>query len=86
MESANFDHMFVDFQQAGGATPVRLYEWLDATMADTPGNPIVNVGASSGWSVFSRRADSLAGRAAIRVYRRRRRFDATPLRAVTRFA
>ncbi len=61
MESASFDHMFVDFQQAGGATPVRLFEWLDATMTDAPGNPAVNIGESSGWSVVSRRADSLAG-------------------------
>jgi uncharacterized repeat protein (TIGR01451 family)/fimbrial isopeptide formation D2 family protein len=61
MESATFDHMFVDYQQAGGATPVRLFEWLDATMTDAPGNPAVNIGASAGWSQFSRRADSLAG-------------------------
>jgi uncharacterized repeat protein (TIGR01451 family) len=61
MESATFDRMFVDFQQAGGATPVRLFEWQDATMTDAPGNPAVNIGASSGWSVLSRRADSLAG-------------------------
>jgi len=61
MESANFDHMFLDYQQAGGATPVRLFDWLDATMTDPPGNPTVNVPASAGWGVFSRRADSLAG-------------------------
>jgi uncharacterized repeat protein (TIGR01451 family) len=61
MESANFDHMFVDYQQAGGATPVRVFEWQDATMTDVPGNPPVNVPASAGWGVFSRRADSLAG-------------------------
>jgi len=61
MENANFDHMFVDAQQVGGATPVRLFEWLDATMTDAPGNPAVNIGASAGWGVFSRRADSLAG-------------------------
>ena len=45
MESANFDHMFVDFQQAGGATPVRLFEFLDGTMTNPPGNPTVNVPA-----------------------------------------
>lgn len=61
MENATFDHMFVDFQQVGGATPVRLFEHHDATMTDGPGNPTVNIGASSGWSVHSRRADSLAG-------------------------
>jgi uncharacterized repeat protein (TIGR01451 family) len=61
IESASFDHAFVDYQQAGGATPVRLFEWLDATMTNAPGNPVVNIGASSGWSLLSRRADSLAG-------------------------
>ena len=61
MESANFDHLFVDFQQVGGATPVRLFEFLDATMTDAPGNPATNIGASAGWAQMSRRADGLAG-------------------------
>ena len=61
MESATFDHAFVDLQQVGGATPVRLFEWLDATMTNPPGNPAVNIGESPGWSTLSRRADSLAG-------------------------
>ncbi|HQZ61033.1 MAG TPA: choice-of-anchor D domain-containing protein [Dokdonella sp.] len=61
MESANFDHLFVDFQQAGGATPVRLFEFLDATMTNAAGNPATNIGASAGWAQMSRRADSLAG-------------------------
>jgi uncharacterized repeat protein (TIGR01451 family) len=61
MENSATDHLFVDYQQAGGATPTRLFEWRDGTMTDAPGNPVVNIGASSGWSVLSRRADSLAG-------------------------
>jgi uncharacterized repeat protein (TIGR01451 family) len=64
VETANFDHMFVDFQQAGGATPVRLYEWLEPTPISASagtGNPQANIGGSAGWGVFSRRADSLAG-------------------------
>ncbi|MBS1786344.1 MAG: HYR domain-containing protein, partial [Acidobacteria bacterium] len=64
IETANFDHMFVDFQQAGGATPVRLYEWLDPTPISASagtGNPQANIGGSIGWGLFSRRADSLAG-------------------------
>ncbi|WP_257385976.1 beta strand repeat-containing protein [Tahibacter caeni] len=64
VETANFDHMFVDFQQVGGATPVRLYEWLDPTPISASagtGNPQNNIGGSYGWGVFSRRADSLAG-------------------------
>ncbi|HET7843917.1 MAG TPA: proprotein convertase P-domain-containing protein, partial [Xanthomonadales bacterium] len=61
IENASFDHMFVDAQQVGGATPVRLFEWLDATPTDTVGNPTVTYGESSGWGVFERRVDSLAG-------------------------
>ncbi len=61
MENTTFDHAYVDYQQAGGATPIRLWEWLNATMTDAPGNPAVNIGASSGWSMFTARADSLAG-------------------------
>src|SRR6185295_204399 len=64
VETANFDHMFVDFQQVGGATPVRLYEWLEPTPISASagtGNPQANIGGSAGWGVFSRRADSLAG-------------------------
>ena len=56
IESANFDHMFVDFQQAGGATPVRLFEWLGATMIATVGSTRqVNIPESAGWGLFSRR-------------------------------
>ena len=61
MESASFDHAFVDYQQAGGATPVRLFEWRDATMNSAVGSPLVTIGETSGWSTLSRRADSLAG-------------------------
>jgi uncharacterized repeat protein (TIGR01451 family) len=64
VETANFDHMFVDHQQVGGATPVRLYEWLDPTPISASagtGNPQANIGGSYGWGVFERRADSLAG-------------------------
>jgi uncharacterized repeat protein (TIGR01451 family) len=64
IKTANFDHMFVDAQQVGGATPVRLYEWLDPTPISASagtGNPQANIGGSYGWGVLSRRADSLAG-------------------------
>jgi uncharacterized repeat protein (TIGR01451 family) len=64
IETANFDHMFVDFQQVGGAAPVRLYEWKEPTPISASagtGNPQVNIGGSYGWGRHSRRADSLAG-------------------------
>ncbi|MFO1351310.1 MAG: hypothetical protein U1F68_11820 [Gammaproteobacteria bacterium] len=49
IEAANFDHMFVDYQQVGGATPVRLYEWLEPTPISASagtGNPQANIGGS----------------------------------------
>ena len=64
VESANFDHMFVDAQQVGGATPVRLYDWVEPTPISASagtGNPQVNIGGAVGWGVFSRSIDSLAG-------------------------
>ncbi len=61
IESSSFDRAFVDLQQVGGATPVRLWEWLDATMTDTVGSPTVTIQESAGWSQMRARADSLAG-------------------------
>jgi len=62
MESANFDHYNVTARQVGTpANAVRLFEFLDATMTNPPGNPAVQVGASAGWGRQSVRADSLAG-------------------------
>lgn len=54
MESASFDHYFVDVREVGNPTnSLRVFQWYDATMTDAPGNPVVNIGASAGWSVFS---------------------------------
>ena len=61
MESTNFDHYNVTAREVGGANPVNLFEWLDATMNNTVGNPTTTIGESSGWSQLSRRVDSLAG-------------------------
>ena len=61
IENASFDRAFVDIQQVGGATPARLWEWLDATMTNAPFSPTVNIGASAGWGIHTGRADGLAG-------------------------
>lgn len=61
MESASFDNYSVTAREVGGANPVRLFEWLDATMTNTVGNPSATVQESSGWSQYTRRVDSLAG-------------------------
>ena len=61
IESANFDHAFVDAQEAGGANPIRLFDWLGATMNNTVGNPAVTINESAGWANYTGRADALAG-------------------------
>jgi len=62
VESANFDHASVDARQVGApATAIRLFEFLDATMNNTVGNPTVTISESSGWSLQEARADALAG-------------------------
>ncbi len=50
MESASFDHAYIQMQEAGGANPTRLWTWLDATMTSAAGNPAVTVQQSAGWS------------------------------------
>ncbi|TAH46580.1 MAG: choice-of-anchor D domain-containing protein [Gammaproteobacteria bacterium] len=61
VESRNFDGYSVTAQEVGGANPVRLFEWLDATMNNTVGNPAVTIAESAGWAQFTRQVDSLAG-------------------------
>ncbi|MCZ7651960.1 MAG: proprotein convertase P-domain-containing protein [Thermoanaerobaculia bacterium] len=61
MESASFDKYTVDIREAGGANPTRLFEWLDATMNSTVGNPSATIAESAGWGPIERRADAYAG-------------------------
>ncbi|MDA0246252.1 MAG: pre-peptidase C-terminal domain-containing protein [Chloroflexi bacterium] len=61
IENATFDHAWVDVQQAGGASPTRLWEWLDATMTNVVGNPTVTISESAGWGVHTRDISSYLG-------------------------
>jgi uncharacterized repeat protein (TIGR01451 family) len=61
IESASFDHASVDVENFGGGGATRLFEWLDATMNNTVGNPSATINESSGWSKVSARADAYAG-------------------------
>ena len=54
LESASFDLAYVQVQQLGGASPTRLWEWLDATMSNTVSSPGVNIGERAGWGVYTR--------------------------------
>ena len=61
IENASFDRAFVDVQQVGGATPKRVWEWLDATMTDPVGNPTVTIQESAGWAIYRANISSFAG-------------------------
>ncbi|MFZ2487499.1 MAG: proprotein convertase P-domain-containing protein, partial [Anaerolineae bacterium] len=61
MESASFDHAYVQVQQAGGANPTKLWEWLDATMTNSVGNPSTTINESAGWGEWSADISSYAG-------------------------
>jgi hypothetical protein len=62
MESASFDHFFVDVQEAGGANPRRLLEWVGPTMTHSVGNPVVSIPQSAGWSSLSADVSEYAGK------------------------
>ncbi len=53
IESATFDHAFVDVREVGNPTnSKRLWEWLGATMTNTVGNPAVTVQEAGGWGTY----------------------------------
>lgn len=63
MESASFDHYFVEVQEVGGAGATRkVFEWLDATMTDTVGSPAVTIQESAGWGLFNADISDFAGK------------------------
>ncbi|MBK9613345.1 proprotein convertase P-domain-containing protein [Candidatus Amarobacter glycogenicus] len=59
IESASFDHAYVDFREVGGANPSRLWEWYGATM--TTGVGAVTIQESAGWGTRQRDLSSYAG-------------------------
>jgi subtilisin-like proprotein convertase family protein len=52
-ENATFDHGWIEVREVGPSNPTRPWEFLDATMTDTVGNPSTDIQESSGWSVFT---------------------------------
>ncbi|MBI4917029.1 MAG: pre-peptidase C-terminal domain-containing protein [Acidobacteria bacterium] len=62
MESASFDHFWVEVRPAGSpAVGRKLYEWRDASMTNTVGNPTVTLQESAGWAVLSADISEYAG-------------------------
>ncbi|MCB9857854.1 MAG: thrombospondin type 3 repeat-containing protein [Phycisphaerales bacterium] len=51
IESATFDHAFVEVREVGGANPRRVWEWTGATMTTTVGSPTTTIQESAGWGL-----------------------------------
>ena len=51
MESASFDHAFVDVRRSDDTDPTRLFEFKDATMEHSVSTPSITVQESAGWGV-----------------------------------
>lgn len=63
LESATFDHAYVEVQEVGGSGRTRrVWEWLDGNMTDAPGNPATNIGASAGWANMHADISDFAGK------------------------
>ena len=61
IESASFDHAYVDFRWADDSNPTRLFEWLGASMNATIGNPSTTINESAGWALFTADMSAYAG-------------------------
>jgi hypothetical protein len=63
MESATFDHAFVEiFEYGGSVSGQRLWEWMDATMTITFGATPTTQGESAGWGVQTHNINSYLGK------------------------
>jgi hypothetical protein len=60
MDSASFDHYFVELSGSIAGSVTRLFEWRDAAMTDTIGSAVM-VQESAGWARVERRIDAYAG-------------------------
>ncbi|MEZ5443910.1 MAG: proprotein convertase P-domain-containing protein [Lysobacterales bacterium] len=61
MDAATADNYRVEAREAGGANPVAVFEWEDAAMTNSVGNPLTTINESAGWGQRLARVDSLAG-------------------------
>ncbi|HEY8208410.1 MAG TPA: pre-peptidase C-terminal domain-containing protein, partial [Myxococcaceae bacterium] len=62
MDSAAFDHAWVEIQNSDGTNPTRLWEYRDGDMIDTVGNPVVTVQMSAGWGTTTADVSAYVGR------------------------
>lgn len=62
IESASFDHAFVEVREMGGVNPRKVWEWNGATMSNTVGSPATTIQESAGWGLYSADISDYAGK------------------------
>lgn len=62
MESASFDHYYVEVSEVGGGMTRRVFEHKSGTMTSFVGSPNITLQASSGWSVLEADISDFAGK------------------------
>jgi MYXO-CTERM domain-containing protein len=62
LESATYDHAWVEVREKGGANPKRVWEFLDATMLEIVGDPPEYLFESAGWGVHRVDVSEYAGK------------------------
>ena len=74
IESASFDHAFVDMGEVGGSATNRLWEWLDGTMSESSiGSPAIAIGESPAVARARNRMSSRRNGSPSSISRRRHR-------------
>lgn len=62
MENATFDNARVIVREVANPANARVvWEWNGATMVNSPGNPVANIGASAGWGEYRANITQFAG-------------------------
>ncbi|MFN8346835.1 MAG: pre-peptidase C-terminal domain-containing protein [Spirosomataceae bacterium] len=63
MESANFDHAYVEVREVGNPTnSMIVWQWLGATMNNTVGSPAVTIAELAGWGIYTVDISQFAGK------------------------
>lgn len=61
IESATFDHAWVEARAAGGGPVQRLFEWTGSTMSAPVGKPSAEIQQVAGWGLYTADLSAFAG-------------------------
>ncbi len=68
LESATFDHAWVEVRVPGSGPVQRLFEWTGSTMSATAGKPDTDIQQVAGWGIYTADLSAFAGMTAQLVF------------------